>query len=162
MKQEISALMDGELSEEDANAIFDKLKRNPEAHEEWATYHLISEVLRQPDRVQTNIHMAIRDRLQDEPTVLAPPGRPRQDSRWFTLSAAASVMAFTFAAWLLVQNGSEPTRTTIALQQSTVAESTANSVDDYLRAHQEVSPSLDVYSMNSYVHTAVPHHQGDQ
>ena len=85
MKQEISALMDGELSEEDANAIFDKLKRNPDAHEEWATYHLISEVLRQPDRVQTNIHMAIRDRLQDEPTVLAPPTRPRQDSRWFTL-----------------------------------------------------------------------------
>ena len=156
MKQEISGLMDGELFDDDAEAVLDKLKRNPEAIEEWATYHLISEVLRQPDSMQTNISIAIRERLQAEPTVLAPRTHFSQDTRrWYAFSAAASVIAFSFAAWLLVQNGSGTTQM-IALQQPSTTASPglpANGVNDYLMAHQEASASLDVYSMNSYVHT---------
>ena len=37
MKQEISALMDGELFDDEAEAILDKLKRNPDKHDEWLT-----------------------------------------------------------------------------------------------------------------------------
>ena len=37
----------------------------------------------------------------------------------------------------------------------------ANGVDDYLMAHQEFSPGLDVYGMTAYVHT-VARHQEDQ
>ncbi|CAH1085473.1 sigma-E factor negative regulatory protein [Candidatus Nitrotoga sp. 1052] len=155
MKQEISALMDGELFDDDAEAVLDKFKRNPDTHEEWRTYHLISDVLRQPDHVHANISIAIRERLQAEPTVLAPRSRASHNVRWFALSAVASVMAFTLVAWLSVQVGSE-TAPQIAMQQSNAVHSAslpANGLDDYLIAHQEFSPSSDVYGMTSYVHT---------
>ena len=163
MKQEISALMDGELFDDDAEAILDKLKRNPDIHDEWRTYHLISDVLRQSDHVHANISIAIRKRLQAEPTVFAPRSRTSHNARLFALSAAASIMALTLVAWLSVQVGSETTPQ-IAMQQSNSVHSAnlpANGVDDYLMAHQEFSPSVGVYGMTSYVHT-VAHQQADK
>lgn len=163
MKQEISALMDGELFDDDAEAVLDQLKRNPDSHEEWQTYHLISDVLRQPDHVHANISTAIRERLQAEPTVLAPRSRASHNAKWFALSAVASVMAFTLVAWLSVQVGSEATPQ-IAMQQSNAVHSAslpANGLDDYLMAHQEFSPGVGVHGMTSYVHT-VAHQQADK
>ena len=163
MKQEISALMDGELLDDDAEAVLDKLKRNPDTHEEWRTYHLISDVLRQPDQVHVNISSAVRERLQAEPTVLAPHSRVSHNAKWFALSAVASVMALMLVAWLSVQIGSEAIPQ-IAMQQSNAVHSAslpANGLDDYLMAHQEFSPSVGVYGMTSYVHT-VAHQQADK
>ena len=156
MKQEISALMDGELFDDDAEAILDKLKRNPDAHEEWQTYHLISDVLRQSDHVHANISIAIRERLQAEPTILAPHSRVSHNVRWFALSAVASAMALTLVAWLSVQIGPETAPQIAMLQSSNTMHSAslpANGLDDYLIAHQEFSPSSDVHGMTSYVHT---------
>ena len=163
MKQEISALMDGELFDDDAEAILDKLKRNPDTHDEWRTYHLISDVLRQPDQVHVNISSAVRERLQAEPTILAPHSRVSHNAKWFALSAVASVMALMLVAWLSVQIGSEAIPQ-IAMQQSNAVHSAslpANGLDDYLMAHQEFSPSVGVYGMTSYVHT-VAHQQADK
>lgn len=163
MKQEISALMDGELLDDDAEAVLDKLKRNPDIHDEWRTYHLISDVLRQPDQVHVNISSAVRERLQAEPTILAPHSRVSHNVRWFALSAVASVMALMLVAWLSVQIGSEAIPQ-IAMQQSNAVHSAslpANGLDDYLMAHQEFSPSVGVYGMTSYVHT-VAHQQADK
>jgi len=163
MKQEISTLMDGELFDDDAEATLDKLKRNPDIHEEWRTYHLISDVLRQSDNVHANISIAIHERLQAEPTILSPHNRASHNARWFALSAAASVMALTLVAWLSVQVGSE-TAPQIAMQQSNTVHSAnlpANGLDDYLMAHQELSPSLNMHGMTSYVHT-VARQQEDQ
>ncbi len=163
MKQEISALMDGELFDDDAEAILDKLKRNPDIHDEWRTYHLISDVLRQPDQVHVNISSAVRERLQAEPTILAPHSRVSHNAKWFALSAVASVMALMLVAWLSVQIGSEAIPQ-IAMQQSNAVHSAslpANGLDDYLMAHQEFSPSVGVYGMTSYVHT-VAHQQADK
>jgi sigma-E factor negative regulatory protein RseA len=164
MKQKISALMDGELFDDEAEAIFDKLKRNPDKHDEWRTYHLISDVLRQSDQVHANINIAIQERLQAEPTVIAPHSRVSHNIRWFALSAAASVMAFTLVAWLSVQIGPE-TVPQIAMLQSNAVHSAslpANGLDDYLIAHQEFSPSSDVYGMTSYVHTVARHQEDKQ
>ena len=139
-----------------------RFSTNPDKHDEWRTYHLISDVLRQSDHVHANINIAIRERLQAEPTVLAPRSRASHNVRWFALSAAASVMAFTLVAWLSVQIGSE-TAPQIAMQQSNVVHSVslpANGLDDYLVAHQEFSPSLDVYGMTSYVHTVAHQQEG--
>ncbi|RFC35681.1 MAG: sigma-E factor negative regulatory protein RseA [Candidatus Nitrotoga sp. SPKER] len=163
MKQEISALMDGELFDDDAEALLDKLKRNPDKHDEWRTYHLISDVMRQSNHAHSNINIAIRERLQAEPTVIAPHSRVSHNVRWFAVSAAASVMALTLVAWLSVQIGPETTPQFAMLQSNTVhpASLPANGVDDYLIAHQEFSPSSDVYGMTSYVHT-VARHQEDK
>src|SRR4030067_1018083 len=107
MKQQISALMDGELLEDEAEPLLDKLKHNPAAHSEWQTYHLISDALRQPDHLHSNISSAMRERLQAEPTVLAPQRRTGRKVQIYALSAAASIMALAMVAWLSVQVGSD-------------------------------------------------------
>lgn len=156
MKQQISVLMDGELFDDEAEALFDKLKRNPDVGEEWQAYHLIGDVLRQPDHACCDISAAMRERLQAEPTVLAPRAQASRNARWFALSAAASVMALTLVAWMSMQVGSEPPPQ-MAMQQSTALHpasfSGKNGLNNYLMAHQEFSPSADVQGDTSYIRT---------
>ena len=156
MNQQISALMDGELFDDEAEALLDKLKRKPDTHEEWQTYHLIGDVLRQPDHAYPNISITMRERLQAEPTVLAPSSRVRHDARWFALSAAASVLALTLVAWMSMQVGSE-SAPQMAMQQSAALRPASLAVNkrlnDYLMAHQEFSPRADVQGAASYIRT---------
>ena len=157
MKQNISALMDGELFDDEAEALLDKIKRNPDVHAEWHLYHLVGDALRQPDHLHANIGAALRERLQAEPTVLAPRSRVRQNAKWFALSAAASVMAMALVAWMSVQIGSEPAHQ-MAMQQQPTALRPASfpvnpAMNDYLMAHQEFSPSTDVQGAASYIRT---------
>ena len=151
MKEHISALMDGELFDDEAEALLDKIKRDPAGHEEWLSYHLISDALRQPDHVHADISVAMRERLKSEPTVLAPHSRTTQKVRWFALSAAASVLALAVVAWLSAQVGPE-TGPQLAMQQvadGNVRPASMN-VDDYLMAHQEFSPTASVEGMTPY------------
>ncbi len=157
MKQQISALMDGELFDDEAEALLDKLKRKPDAHEEWQTYHLIGDVLRQPDHAYHNISSTMQERLQAEPTVLAPNRFAGRNARWFAISAAASVMALTLVAWMSLRVGSEPPQQ-MAIQQQSIALHPASlpgnkGMNDYLMAHQEFSPSADAQGTASYIHT---------
>lgn len=159
MKQDISVLMDGELFDDEAEILFDKLKRKPDAQEEWHLYHLISDVLHQPDHVHLDIGASMKARLQAEPTVLAPRGNSSQKARWFALSAAASVIALTLVAWLSVQVGNEvtPQIAVLRLQQPAAMQAASFSVNsgvnDYLMAHQEFSPSANVQGATSYIRT---------
>jgi sigma-E factor negative regulatory protein RseA len=154
MRQEISALMDGEMYEDQADVFFDRLKRHPEARQDWESYHLIGDALRQPDHICKSFGKSFQEKLQAEPTVFAPHNRTSQRIRNFALSAVASVMALALVAWLSVQVGSEP-----APQVATVQPENAGAVrpasaqaDDYLMAHQEFSPSADVHGAASYIH----------
>ncbi len=158
MKQHISALMDGELFDDEAEALLDRVKRDSAGREEWLTYHLISDVLRQPDHVHADISAAMRERLQTEPTVLAPHSRANQRARWFAVSAAASVMALAVVAWLSAQVGPEAPQ--IAMQQAGNSNLRPASLavkkdgmNDYLMAHQEFSPSFEVQGATAYIRT---------
>ncbi|HEY5994742.1 MAG TPA: sigma-E factor negative regulatory protein [Gallionellaceae bacterium] len=167
MKQHISALMDGELFDEEAEAVFDKLKRNPEGHDDWMMYHLIGDALRQPDHVHADISTSLRDRLYAEPTVLAPRGRAAHRARWFAVSAAASVMALSVVAWLSAKVAppaatpqmaviQQPSNLALVQQSGNVRPaslSARRSVNDYLMAHQEFSPDNNVQDAASYIHT---------
>jgi sigma-E factor negative regulatory protein RseA len=155
MKQEISALMDGELFEDQANAFFDKLKRHPEAQQDWEDYHLIGDALRQPDHVCSNFGKSFHERLQAEPIIIAPYSRTSQRVRNFALSAVASVMALALVAWLSLQVGREPAPQVASAQvpqdNNAVRPVSAQS-NDYLMAHQEFSPSADVHVAAPYIH----------
>jgi sigma-E factor negative regulatory protein RseA len=156
MKQHISVLMDGELFDDEAEDILNGLKRNPEAQAEWETYHLISDVLRQPDHLHANIGATMHERLLAEPTVLAPRSRAGRNARWFALSAAASVLALTLVVWLSEQVGPERPAAQIAMQQSAAARPASfanNRLNDYLMAHQEFSPSADMQGTAAYIRT---------
>jgi len=162
MKERISTLMDGELFEDETEALLGRIKHHPEARQEWQTYHLIGDALRQPGYISRDISVTLRERLQDEPTVLAPRIRISQKIRYFAMSAAASLMALALVAWMSVQISSEPPTRQIAQQQPGNVQagnvkpgvnSGTKVVDDYLMAHQEVSPSTDVQGAASYIHT---------
>lgn len=156
MKENISALMDGELFDEDAENVLNKLKRNPEEHAEWQLYHLISDALRQPDHVCADISAAMRKRLRDEPIVFAPAAQQKK-ARWYAVSAAASVMAIMLVAWLSLQADSkiqfQAANSNIQNATHPASFSAADHWDDYLSAHREFSPSKDVLSMSSHVRT---------
>lgn len=156
MKQQISALMDGELFDDEAEALLDRLKRNPDTDEEWRVYHLIGDALRQPDHVSPVIGASMRERLQAEPTVLAPSRRAGRDTKWFALSAAASVAGLALVAWMSLQVDSEyPAQ--LAMQQThklrPASYSPPKGLDDYLAAHHEFSPRADVQGTASYIRT---------
>lgn len=151
MKQQISELMDGEMFEDQAEAFFDKLKRHPDAQQDWADYHLIGDALRQPDHVCKSFGKSFHERLQAEPTVFAPQRRTSQRVRNFALSAAASVMALALVVWLSVQVGKEPVPQIAAVQPYNAVIPASAQADDYLMAHQEFSPSTDVHVASAYI-----------
>jgi sigma-E factor negative regulatory protein RseA len=153
MKQEISVLMDGEMFEDEAEAFFDKLKRHPETRQDWATYHLIGDALRQPDHIHRDLSPSFRARLQAEPTILAPHSRSPQKIKHYALSAAASVMALAIVAWMSMQIGNESAPQMASVQQSTSIRPASFQANDYLMAHQEFSPSTDVQGAATYVHS---------
>jgi len=158
MKQDISALMDGELFEDEAEALLNKLKKNPQEDREWLTYHLIGDALRQPDHICKDISASFHERLLAEPTVFAPRRRVTQKARYFALSAAASVMALALVAWMSLKAGPETAPQLASVQPQTQTDvrpasySSANRVNDYVMAHQEFSPSTDVQGAASYIH----------
>jgi sigma-E factor negative regulatory protein RseA len=159
MKQHVSALMDGELFDEEAEAVFDKLKRAQAGQEEWRIYHLIGDALRQPDHVHADISAALSERLHAEPTVLAPRGRAAHRARWFAISAAASVMALTVMAWLSAKVAPvAPAPQVAAIQQQSgnvrpASLRAGRDMNDYLLAHQEYSPANRVQGAAAYGRT---------
>lgn len=153
MKQEISALMDGELFEDEAEALLGKLKRQPDANRNWELYHLIGDVLRQPEHIRCGFTQSFHQRLQEEPTILAPRHHSPQRIKHYALSAAASVMALALVAWLSTQIGSEPVVQMATVQQQNAIHPATYQVDDYLMAHQEFSSSADVQGAATYIHT---------
>ncbi len=156
MKNNISALMDGELFEDEAEALLQGLKRDSDTHHDWETYHLIGDVLRQPEYIHRDIAGRVRERMQNEPVVLAPRTRGMtQKVRNIALSAAASVMALGVVVWMSVQITPE-TNPQLAMQQSNMHPASLQSQsksNDYLMAHQEFSPSNDMNGGTSYIRT---------
>ena len=156
MKQNISTLMDGELYGDEADVLLVKIKRHPQGQQEWMTYHLIGDALRQPEYMPKDMSAAFFERLHAEPTVLAPRTQPGSKAGFFAMSAVASIMAMAFLAWLSVQIDTEP-----VLQQAKqrpnemrIASLPVNDgMDDYLLAHQEFSPGTDVRGAASYIRT---------
>lgn len=154
MKQEISALMDSELFEDESESLLDRIDRGSGAHKDWEVYHLIGDVLRQPDHIHCDLSAKVRERMQDEPTVLAPRGHAvKQKIRTVALSAAASLAAVGVVAWMSQQISREAVPQ-IAMQQNALRLVNAQirtRSNDYLMAHQEFSPSTDMNGGASYI-----------
>jgi sigma-E factor negative regulatory protein RseA len=154
MKKEISALMDSEIFEDDAESLLDRIGRGTDAHKDWEVYHLIGDVLRQPDHIHCDLSAKVRERMRDEPTVLAPRSHAvKRKIRTVALSAAASLAAVGVVAWMSQQIGSE-TLPQMAMQNNALRPASIQirpKSNDYLMAHQEFSPSTDMNGGASYI-----------
>jgi sigma-E factor negative regulatory protein RseA len=163
MKEQVSALMDGELDEREAERAFQVLKADTEASETWRTYHLISDAMR--DRrllLSAGFTAGMSARLQTEPTILAPAVLGGGPVRRFALAAAASVAAVALVGWLAFAPQPQAPATP-PLAQARPAPATTpivplpSAANDYLLAHQGFSPRVSLQGMAPYVRTVADH-----
>ncbi|MBI3223227.1 MAG: sigma-E factor negative regulatory protein [Nitrosomonadales bacterium] len=165
-KQEVSALMDGELFEDEAGNLLGKIRYGSEAHQNWEIYHLIGDVLRQPEHIPTGLSASVHRRLQEEPTVLAPRIHSvKRKVQAFAFSAAASLVAVGMVVWMSLQIGPEgaPKMAMRQDQQGALRMASVKSQlqsNDYLLAHQEFSPSTDMNGGASYIRTVAYRAEG--
>jgi sigma-E factor negative regulatory protein RseA len=154
MKQKISVFMDGELFDDEAENCLDYLKLGSEARKNWAVYHLIGDVMRQPEHIPCDLSVAVCARVQSEPTVFAPRGHLVQHkTRSFALSAAATLAAVGVVAWMSLQINPE-IKPQIPIQQAAFRPASMqfkSNANEYLMAHQEFSPSTDMNGGASYI-----------
>jgi len=171
MNEQLSALMDGELSEAEAARLIKAMKNDDALHEAWNTYHVLGDALRTSPQLSSDFNATLMQRLAQEPTILAPQRErlPVANTQRFPLSIAASVAAVGLVGILALQitrlnQGVLPTQTVavpevqqVALltppQQTAVKNTvavanipahvkfTSATPSTYLLAHQEFAPS---------------------
>jgi len=164
--EQISALMDSELSGQDAHQALLRLGDTPAARETWSTYHLIGDALR-GQAAPVSVADRVATALQTEPTVLAPHRAARPGKALtYALSAAASVSAIAVVGWMAFSTGTvalTPAELARAVPAAPAAQVAAESqlvsapsdgkMNEYLLAHQGVSPSSGLQGVAPYIRT---------
>jgi sigma-E factor negative regulatory protein RseA len=165
--EKISALMDGELDGHEAHQAMLRLNDTGEAREVWATYHLIGDAMRGEAMPAFDVAQRVTAAMNNEPTVLAPRASSRV-SRPFTyaLSAAASISAVAVVGWMAFSTGhvtNPPVEMARAIPAAPVAQAVPEAqlvsspsdgqMNEYLLAHQGVSPSTSLQGVAPYIRT---------
>ncbi len=153
MKQQLSALIDGEADIERCEHVFLAAKSTGEVAEAWRHYHVIRDVMRDELFMQsTDMTSRILSALDDEPTVLAPAAtavaskvthiRP-QFSKYVWSIAASVAAAFFVGLFVVNQPGmSEPVQ---------IAD---NDADQYVMAHHNYAPNSATYYIHNVAYSA--------
>ncbi|OIP07432.1 MAG: hypothetical protein AUK53_11265 [Betaproteobacteria bacterium CG2_30_59_46] len=145
MESRISALADGELDHEEANAILLSAREQMELQQKWNMYHLIGDSLRQTSPLSPDFNARLAGQLAKEPTVLAPRRFLPHLRPLMVLSAAASVAAVSLVAWVALQFNHESglgAANTVVAEAGTASASSEINVNAYLAAHQEYSQAV--------------------
>lgn len=160
-KEEISALIDGELSHPQSDDALKSLAQDAAGLAQWHTYQLIGDTLRGTPPLFKNIGPAVARRLAAEATILAPYPRKKK-SAWLALSAAASLAAVALIGWVALQTGNFDETLLASDQklfrqaaQQQVANLSPAAVNSYLIAHQEFSPTTNMQGIGPYLRTVV-------
>jgi sigma-E factor negative regulatory protein RseA len=156
MKNQLSALIDGEFDIEESEHILTALKADGELKEAWKHYHLIGDAMRGSLEGTADYSANIIRALEAEPTVLAVnktvqvvvPVTEKQTNKTPVIwSVAASVAAVMFVGLMVfeLQFGEQDNMAPVEL---------ANSVPmEYLQAHQSMAPSSAAYYIQSANYT---------
>jgi len=163
MKQEISALMDGELEAHEAEAIVRACYADEGRKRTWYLYHAIGETMRGRAPASLEVPAGVTAKLREQPTVLAPRARMQATVVRVALAAAASVATVGVVGWIGSQGGTgapvpvvakiaspirpvastAPVLGTAPVAAPMVVPMPALNVQEYLVAHRQVmSPDL--------------------
>jgi sigma-E factor negative regulatory protein RseA len=163
--EKISALMDGEAGGQEAHQAMLRLKDTADARETWAAYHLIGDVMRGDALPAFDVSQRVTAALAQEPTVMAPQQRSLRAGRPLTyaLSAAASVSAIAVVGWMAFSTGSvvnppvevarAPVPAVVQPEAQLVSAPSDGQMNEYLLAHQGVSPSTSLQGVAPYIRT---------
>jgi sigma-E factor negative regulatory protein RseA len=143
MKDQISALIDSELSFEDYEHVYTALKADGEATRTWDTYHLIGDVMRGNPVFSADFNSRLMDKLDAEPLVLVASAKSamlhKSKENKAVWSVAASVAAVMFVGWMVL-NHQVADKASVA-----PAEVAQNVPAEYLAVHQSYAPSNAAY-----------------
>jgi sigma-E factor negative regulatory protein RseA len=166
--EKISQLMDGELEGRECDLELKRLKADGALTQSWAAYHLIGDVLRHEACINVDLARRVHERLEKEPTVIAPHTRFAARVVRYTLPMAATVAGIAVVGWLAlsfrpeiestgIMTAKAPQAVVQAPPPKPVVERTVLSangqMNDYLLAHQEFSPSSDLQGLAPYIRT---------
>lgn len=156
MGEDISRLMDGELADEQLDVVLARLKR-AEGARAWASYHVIGDTLRGTEPLSPGFSQRFAARLAAEPTVLAPRARPAR-SLSLAWSVAATVAAVAVVGWVAV-SAPDPQANAMAMAREAAFARAAQVKPqivppDYLLAHQESSPTIQIQGVGPYLRPA--------
>lgn len=179
MSEQLSALIDGELTEAEALRLIRALKSNDQFRQTWNMFHLVGDALRKAPQVSADFSAKVARQLASEPTVLAPRQRKAaQPAPRFALPIAASMAALSLVgvlAWQMVQLSQRAAPAQLALAPASapqVAQATTDknppmqiasaqmpnrvkfskaASNPYLLAHQEFSPAYAMEGIPAYV-----------
>jgi sigma-E factor negative regulatory protein RseA len=141
MKEQLSALMDGELDMDASPHLYTALRSSGEVARCWSTYHLIGDVMRGDLPLQDKLHGRIMQRLEAEPVILAPRRRLRgMLHSGYVVPMAASAAAVAFVGWMVWQAQGVDVQPNMA--QPSIAHNTISpeALNSYMLAHQEYAP----------------------
>jgi sigma-E factor negative regulatory protein RseA len=176
MQEKISALMDGELSEEDAASVIRKFEATDGLREQWEVYHLISDILEHSEARSIDVSRRVSARLAAEPLTPAIPTvtmlRPKAKRKPVAYAAAASIAAVFAAGWMSLQTTQAPHQQLnladagpapanlaatnpipVLAVASPAAAAAPVRINDYLLAHREFSPSTAMHGVAPYTRT---------
>jgi len=165
----ISALMDGELEDHEAQRAIASLKAEGPLRERWDEFHLIGDALRNEPLLSSGFNESFAKRLEAEPTVLAPQRSTARPQRIVTyaLSAAASLSAAALVAWVALAPTSSDLTGQLAggpresmsapaivpVVQALQSEPSDGRMNEYLLAHEGFSPSTALQGVAPYIRT---------
>lgn len=157
MGEDISRLMDGEVSDAELDNMFAKLKQG-KGRADWECYHVIGDALRGTAAADRGFSERFAARLAAEPTVLAPQRSARKAATRHPLyawAAAAGVAAVALVGWVtfitpqpqpaaLARAGDNGTARPISPVARTIPA-------DFLLAHQQLTPAAALPSPGSHL-----------
>jgi sigma-E factor negative regulatory protein RseA len=155
--EKISALMDGELDEHQAQQQLQRLKQNEGLTDNWHAFHLIGDVMRDERALSPHFSRRLARRFSTEPTVLAPRRITAKRATAYALSAAASLSAIALVGWVAVSThpvalqgemAAAPV-TSVPAVASVVAPSVSPSVSPSASAPVSLSPAPALASVPS-------------
>lgn len=163
MTEQISALIDDELSDEDAIRALHSMQSSKQAMDAWSQYHLIGDAMRSSAILSAGFKQNLMQKLDAEPTVLAPNAvlskistfavakNSRLPVKW---SIAASVAAVMVVGWVAMHEQTQPVNPAAPIAVAQVelpqADSSEQSIPaEYLMAHQSFAPSASSYYIQS-------------
>lgn len=144
MKENLSAMVDGELDDQQVQACLQEIGSDPELAERWDEYQMIGDLLRGSSVMAVDVRGKVSARLQAEPVMLAPRAvaRPVSANR-ARYAVAASVAMAAVMGWVFWQT---PPAEHVAMPVAMVEQGAGAKVvmfskeerDTYLRAHHEL------------------------
>jgi len=159
MKEQISALMDGELEPAGEQTTLSRLSTDPSMRACWDEYSLIGDALRGESTLSSDFSAKLMARLEAEPTVIAPAAsaalaQRRRSALDTFLPIAATVAGVAVVAWLGLRV--EPADTARVARVANTARSVQAADADraYLLAHHGYAGAQAVPGVGYYMRTA--------